>query len=151
MSRRVKRIHSKLLTRGTFANNDKRRPVGRVRIAPFARDHFCHGAALGLRPSDCGIALSLLECAGNEFDGCMTVDVPVRYQQSPCARPENAPPPMVLAAAVLQAERITKSALSFSVVTSDAVSNPSSCDVAVAGGVNMSEGSARALAMVAVS
>ena len=91
------------------------------------------GEALGalvaksLGATDLGSSFQLFECSFDQGDSRIAVDIPMRDEQGAgpgieeCARqPGSASVPFASPAAVLQADKITQSASSFSLAISDA-------------------------------
>ena len=110
-------------------------------------DHGHHGPPVGLGASETGLCSR--EHAGGECDSSIRDDRPVRDEEGAAAGIGNAlaspdrprAPGVPSAAALLHADRMTQSALSFSCATSLAVRRPSSVSVPSAGGVRTSIGS----------
>src|SRR5262245_59454784 len=115
--------------------------------------HQCeHGAAQRLGAADLGMRLEFGDRGGGELDGGTRLHRPVRDKhpagtriKNARAKPDSASAPGLSPAAVLQADRITQSALSLRVATSLAIKRPSSASVGSSGTVSASAGSANPL------
>jgi len=90
-------------------------------------DQCEHGSAQSLRAADLGSGFQLFECSLDQGDSCIPVNIPMRDEQGTgagieeCAgQPESASAPFASPAAVLQADKTTQSASSFSLAISDA-------------------------------